>query len=74
MVRRTVFERVHGFSTDYFMYAEDIDLCAKIRKQGLFVKYVPQAEIVHLGGGSSSARARLIFRAGDDKGIQPHPA
>jgi GT2 family glycosyltransferase len=61
MVRRTVFERVHGFSTDYFMYAEDIDLCAKIRKQGLIVKYVPQAVIVHLGGGSSSARADSFF-------------
>ena len=34
MVRREVFENIGMFSTDYFMYTEDIDLCYKIRTAG----------------------------------------
>jgi GT2 family glycosyltransferase len=35
------------------MYAEDLDLCIKARNIGLKNYYVPTAEIVHHGGGSS---------------------
>jgi N-acetylglucosaminyl-diphospho-decaprenol L-rhamnosyltransferase len=52
--RRGVIEQVAGFTTDYFMYAEDMDLCTKIRKAGWEIYYVPEARIVHYGGGSSS--------------------
>ena len=53
LVRRSVFEAVGGFSTDFFMYAEDTDLCYKIRRHGWAVLYVGEAQIVHLGGQSS---------------------
>src|SRR2546422_8923566 len=33
MIRRDVFETVGLFSEDYFMYAEDVDLCFKIHKK-----------------------------------------
>lgn len=56
MVRRAVVEQVGGFSTDYFMYAEDMDLCAKVAKAGHTILYVPEAVIVHHGGASSSQR------------------
>lgn len=56
MVRSSVFEAVAGFSTDFFMYAEDTDLCYKIRRDGWTVLYVGEAEIVHLGGQSSEKR------------------
>jgi len=35
MMRRSVFERIGLFSTEYFMYAEDVDLCYKSRKLDL---------------------------------------
>jgi hypothetical protein len=35
------------------MYAEDIDLCDKIRRTGGQNYYVPEATIIHHGGGSS---------------------
>jgi GT2 family glycosyltransferase len=54
MTSRAVFERVGGFSTEYFLYAEDVDLCWKIRRTGLRVCHVPDAEVVHYGGGSSA--------------------
>jgi GT2 family glycosyltransferase len=56
MARREVVEQVGGFSTDYFMYAEDMDLCVKVAKAGHAILYVPEAEVVHHGGVSSSQR------------------
>lgn len=53
MVRRSVFERLGGYSTDYFMYAEDLDLCHKARAAGFANYYVGAAEVVHHGGGST---------------------
>jgi GT2 family glycosyltransferase len=50
------FRDVGGFTREYFMYAEDMDLCFKIRRAALKVYYVPGAEIVHHGGASSSVQ------------------
>lgn len=52
-LKRSVFERVGFFSEDYFMYTEDIDLSHKIHGQGYRNYYVPDATIVHYGGGST---------------------
>lgn len=54
MVKRQVFEQVGHFSTDYFMYSEDIDLCYKLRQKGYKTYYVSDAKVIHFGGGSSS--------------------
>jgi N-acetylglucosaminyl-diphospho-decaprenol L-rhamnosyltransferase len=61
LARREVIERVGGFSIDYFMYAEDMDLCVKIAKTGCNIYFVPEAAIVHHGGGSSSSREESNF-------------
>jgi N-acetylglucosaminyl-diphospho-decaprenol L-rhamnosyltransferase len=61
MVRREIAERVGGFTTDYFMYSEDMDLCVKVVKTGHRIYYVPRAEIVHHAAGSSSQRQETHF-------------
>jgi GT2 family glycosyltransferase len=53
MVKRALFEQVGLFSEDYFMYAEDIDFCYKIRCLGHNCFYVPNATVIHFGGGST---------------------
>lgn len=53
MIDRRAFFAIGGFSDDYFMYAEDIDLCCKADAVGLLNYYVPSAQIIHHGGGSS---------------------
>ena len=53
LLRTEVFRGLGGFRDDYFMYGEDMDLCYRVRVQGLKVMFVPDAEIVHHGGGSS---------------------
>ncbi len=34
MIRKEIFTEIGGFSTDYFMYTEDIDLCYRVRSAG----------------------------------------
>lgn len=57
LLKREVFEKVGMFSEDYFMYAEDLDLCYKTQRLGLNNYYVGGATIIHHGGKSSSQRA-----------------
>jgi len=53
MTKRNVFESIGMFSTDYFMYTEDIDLCYNIQRAGYNVYYINDATVVHHGGSSS---------------------
>ncbi|HQU74926.1 MAG TPA: glycosyltransferase family 2 protein, partial [Calditrichia bacterium] len=63
MIRREVFHEVGGFSTDYFMYAEDFDLCYKVHQAGYGVFYEGRAEIKHHGGGSANTSDVSFFSA-----------
>lgn len=61
MTKRAVFETVGKFSSDYFMYSEDIDLCFKARQAGWRTYYIPTAVVVHHGGTSSSQTGVSAF-------------
>lgn len=54
MISIQLFEKINGFSEDYFMYAEDLDLCFKIKKLGKVIKINKNSRVVHFGGGSSN--------------------
>ena len=56
LMRTETFRSVGGFTPEFYMYAEDMDLCFKILRAGLRIYHVPAAVIVHHGGGSSSAQ------------------
>jgi GT2 family glycosyltransferase len=53
MLTRATFQKIGRFSEDYFLYAEDLDLCYKTHLAGLKNYYVPAAIVTHHGGGSS---------------------
>jgi hypothetical protein len=53
MIRKEVFDCVGGFSPEYFMYGEDLDLCFKVRRAGLHNYHVGDVLIMHHGGGST---------------------
>jgi hypothetical protein len=61
MIRKAVFEKVGGFSPEYFMYTEDIDLCHKVQRAGYRNYYTGAVSIVHHGGGSSHVRKGSSF-------------
>jgi N-acetylglucosaminyl-diphospho-decaprenol L-rhamnosyltransferase len=56
LVRRAAGEAVGWFDERYFMYAEDVDLCAALRAAGGRVVFVPDVEVVHLRGRSGASR------------------
>ena len=41
------FRAVGGFDERYFLYYEDVDICARLRAAGYDVRYVPAAAAVH---------------------------
>jgi len=47
MFRSTLFESLNGFDERYFLYYEDVDLCARSRAQGLQVAVATMARVVH---------------------------
>lgn len=47
VMRREVFERVGGFDEGIFMYGEDVDLSWRVRAEGLKLRYVPKAAVIH---------------------------
>ena len=64
--RRAVLEKTRGLDEDYFMYAEDLDWCTRIRKCGYEVVYYPPMQIVYEGSRAarrSAKYARIFFRS-----------
>jgi GT2 family glycosyltransferase len=58
--RRLTFEAVGGFDESFFMYFEEVDLCQRLSRKGQQVHFVPEAEILHVGGASTEQeRARM---------------
>lgn len=53
MAKRSMIEQVGAFDPDFFMYGEDVEWCVRINKKGWKTVFVPEAEIIHLGGKSS---------------------
>ncbi len=54
LVRRSAFERIGGFDADFFFYAEESDLFARLRRAGGRVLFEPAARAVHHGGLASA--------------------
>ena len=62
LVRRSAFQAVGGFDESYFMYAEDVDLCWRLRREGWRIGYEPGARVTHsLGASSQQAPYRMIL-------------
>jgi len=47
MVRAALFERLGSFRDEFFMYGEDVEFCARVRRSGLGIAVVPSARVIH---------------------------
>jgi GT2 family glycosyltransferase len=56
LISRDLFRRLGGFDERFFMYGEDMDLCARARAAGYRTAIVPQARAVHYGNRSGAKR------------------
>jgi N-acetylglucosaminyl-diphospho-decaprenol L-rhamnosyltransferase len=64
LCRRAALEAVNGFDEDYFLYAEDMDLCYRLRQRGYRVLYAPQVAVLH-HSNCSGARKWAERREGE---------
>jgi GT2 family glycosyltransferase len=62
MVKRDVFERIGMFNEQYFMYAEDLDLCRKAIRAGYNNYLISEAAIIHHGGKSSNPQIATVIK------------
>ena len=62
LIRRDRFVEVGGFDERYFLYWEDADLCRRLRARGYETRYVPGAQVVHVGAVSSGTRSSFATR------------
>lgn len=53
LIDRADFDAIGGWTEDYWMYVEDVDLCRKAHDKDLSVAYVPEVQVIHAHGGSS---------------------
>jgi N-acetylglucosaminyl-diphospho-decaprenol L-rhamnosyltransferase len=52
LVRREAADAVGLFDEDFFMFSEEVDWMTRFRRAGWSVLFFPDAEVVHVGGGS----------------------
>lgn len=61
IVRRQVVDQVGLLDEGFFMYAEEIDWCMRIKRAGWEVWHVPDAHIIHHGGRSTQQFRHRMF-------------
>ncbi len=54
LLRREALEQVGLLDEGYFFFAEEADLCYRLRRSGWSIVFFADADIVHLGGQSSA--------------------
>jgi GT2 family glycosyltransferase len=54
LAKSSVLSRVGYLDEDYFMYAEEIDWCYRMKKEGLNVYYFPESKVIHYRGQSTN--------------------
>lgn len=67
-IRTSVFREVGGFTSDYFMYYDDPDLCRKFHEAGYKVRFFTSSKMIHFVGGSYKdeyLRKKLYFQSQD---------
>jgi N-acetylglucosaminyl-diphospho-decaprenol L-rhamnosyltransferase len=60
LFRRETFEQLGGFDQRYFLYYEDVDLCARLRLLGYETALCPDAKVVHHAHRSSHRNFKYL--------------
>ena len=62
LVRRDLFDALHGFDERFFVYLEDLDFSHRAHQTGWLSVYLADAQAFHVGGGTSNqVKARRLF-------------
>lgn len=66
LVSRKAYQATNGLDESYFMYAEDLDWCTRIRQKGWEIVYYPKATITYKGtrrARSNSKYAKIFIQS-----------
>lgn len=72
LVRRSAFEEAGGFDEDFFLYAEETDLLARLAARGYRILYEPRARVMHRGGASGGDALFGELHAGLRRYVEKH--
>ena len=61
LFRAEAYRTIGGFDTRFFMYAEDFDICARLRLAGWRVQVAEHLSACHAAQRASHARARYLY-------------
>jgi GT2 family glycosyltransferase len=62
LLRKQDWQALGGFNEDYFMYAEEADLCLRAAQRGRKCLICPDAQIIHYGGASEKIHSDKMVR------------
>ncbi|EKE20271.1 MAG: glycosyl transferase family protein [uncultured bacterium] len=67
-IKKSLFENISGFDENFFMYFEDADLCKKLSSTGKIILILPEIQVVHFGGKSSTSdnQQKIAYYASQD--------
>jgi GT2 family glycosyltransferase len=57
-----IFEELKGFDERYFFYAEETELCYRLKKSGGKIFYYPEFSIIHIGGATTDLNWWFKFK------------
>ena len=57
LIDTDLWNQLEGFAEEFFMFAEEVDLCRRARDLGAQPLITPESVIVHYGGGSTPIRS-----------------
>lgn len=69
LIRAACFHHIGGFDPDYFLYAEETDLCLRLRKAGYFIDVCTDVKVQHIGGASQRHAKIFDMRLRKQRGL-----
>ena len=58
LIRRDDFLDLGPFDERFHMYDEDLDFCFRVRRHGRSLLYVPEVDLIHVGGASGTSASK----------------
>ena len=62
LLRRECYDELGGWDESFFLYSEETDFCLRARDAGWRTRFVPEATVVHHGGGSGRSDATHVMQ------------
>lgn len=61
MARRSMLNQIGLLDEQFFMFSEEIDLCLRAHEAGWRVVHIPDARVIHVGGGSTGITPKRLL-------------